>query len=130
MRVPSFYAFSHQSSDSQNFKILPLVLETVSGAIHFLHWLYIFPTHRELLLWRVCSVLVADIPSLFYTYFAFVRVSPPNRGPRCFAALLIFTLPVLVLARLGLLLEAIILFRALPSKAHANVEWTSFIPHI
>ncbi|KAF8517755.1 hypothetical protein BU17DRAFT_76352 [Hysterangium stoloniferum] len=83
------------------------------------------------LLWRVCSILVTIIPGLFAPVFGLVGDwGNSDLCLRTGSALLIAILPVYILARLGLLVGAVISLRALPPKAYANVDWTSFLPHI
>ncbi|KAF8516558.1 hypothetical protein BU17DRAFT_50787 [Hysterangium stoloniferum] len=142
MRVHLVYALAKKRpGEPTKLDIPPLVLGTVFGAIHSIGWFYTFPTHTEALLWRVCSVLGIAIPGLFSIFFGLMSVSGSlleilsdrNLYTWLLARIsvpLIATLPVYILARLGLLVEAVISLRALPSKAYANVEWTSFLPHI
>ncbi|KAF8505041.1 hypothetical protein BU17DRAFT_58091 [Hysterangium stoloniferum] len=141
MRIESWYAFKREIADGP-FKpsIVPPLLGTVFGAIHFIGWFYTFPTHTEALLWLVCSVLITFDQFLFTVWMGFFDlmdvVGYPPRGSRTYLALLWFntftmcTFPAYLLARLGLLVEAFISLRTLPPKAYQNVEWTSFLPHI
>ncbi|KAF8515238.1 hypothetical protein BU17DRAFT_51927 [Hysterangium stoloniferum] len=132
MRVPLLYALA-RDPDYKGTKIdMPSpVLATVFGAIHCVGWSYIFPTNTETLLWRVCSILVTAIPSLCSALFVFLSVIEITENSMFLVLVLLNpTLPVYILARLSLLVEAVISLRALPAKAYANVEWTSFLPHI
>ncbi|KAF8509766.1 hypothetical protein BU17DRAFT_77804 [Hysterangium stoloniferum] len=138
MRVPSLYALPVDTQVGlEKLDILPPVLGTVFGAIHCIAWFYTFPTYTEALLWRVCSILVTTIPGLFSTYFVLVGVFEFDiDGPYypCLQILLFLlpipALPAYILARFGLLVEAVIALRALPPKAYMKVDWTSFLPHI
>ncbi|KAF8508808.1 hypothetical protein BU17DRAFT_56524 [Hysterangium stoloniferum] len=139
MRVPSLYALARdQGGGLRKIDITSAVLGILFGAIHCVGWFYTFPTHVEAHLWRVCSVLVTTIPALFTVLVSLERVFRLHESIEdffdwfleCYIALLIATLPVYILARLCLLVEAIISLRALPPKAYTNVEWTLFLPHI
>ncbi|KAF8511833.1 hypothetical protein BU17DRAFT_77472 [Hysterangium stoloniferum] len=135
MRVPSLYALvSEEENRLTKIDFPSPIVATVFGAIHCIGWFYTFPTHTEAVLWRICSVLVTIIPILFtILYLGFGSLTSEEDVFDWIMWVvegLLMSIPVYILARLGLLVEAVISLRALPPKAYANVEWTSFLPHI
>ncbi|KAF8508095.1 hypothetical protein BU17DRAFT_56908 [Hysterangium stoloniferum] len=133
MRVPSFHALPQDLDEFKGSMASP-ALGTVFGAIHCVGWFYTFPTHTEVLLWRVCSVLVTIIPALYVAYILVEVIGNTRVEDSDFMVFSLFpliaSLLVYILARLSLLLGAVISLRALPPTAYTNVEWTSFLPHI
>ena len=131
-RVPRFWA----NSTGDNAGIADLIMLGVGicfGAIHCIAWRFPFPTHTELLIWRVSSVTITAVPvciPLMYglgiwlylmdfstiRYIVFFSIIP--------AGLLY------IIARVVTLVLALTSLRDLPLGAFDTVHWTTFIPHV
>ena len=131
-RVPRFWANSTRDS-AMTADVIMLGVGICFGAIHCIAWGFPFPTHAELLMWRVSSVAITAVP--FYipmmaglvpwlqnmdfdtindiAYFSF------------FPAGLLY-----IVARAVTLVLALTSLRDLPLGAFDTVHWTTFIPHI
>lgn len=103
------------------------------GAFHCFAWDFSFPSHIEKIMWRAASFAVVAACSLTFVgaYFWFRRRSSGNSKnietlmQRLFPVCLTYTI-----ARIFLLVLAIISLRSLPSSAFETVNWVEFIPHI
>jgi hypothetical protein len=116
----------------------PSILGIAFGAIHCIAWSYVFPSHSELVLWRVSCVAMMVVP-LFSTLVSASTVAQSANGDVEFALLVVFFLCAALLglsawlyiaARIATLVMAFTTLRSLPSEAFAVVDWTTFIPHI
>jgi hypothetical protein len=104
------------------------------GAIHCAGWFFIFPTIIETTVWRVCSGIITGAP-LIPMLMAFLIVINPRILDSDFVGTILSFFVVLsvllyVVARFGLLVEALITLRDLPPSAYDIVTWTTFLPHI
>ena len=135
-KVPRFWA----NSTDREFAIVDTIMVAVGvcfGAIHCIAWHFSFPTHTELLIWRISSIAITAIP--FYILllislaqwlanmdFKFIGVIIG-----VIAALLAFPLGILyILVRVFTLSLALTSLRDLPHGAFDTVHWTTFIPHV
>ena len=96
------------------------------GALHCLAWNAPFPTSKEKLAWRVCSVATTVLPALFVSLFHF--------HDRCNMGITgdIFELLIVVLYVLGratIIVLAFMALRALPADSFQTVNWTGYLPH-
>ena len=139
MRVPTFYA--HDVDGLGPYRYVICINAVAFGAIHCAGWFFVFPSHPEELIWRISSVVIAGVPFILLLYVLFYESYLHASSRSCrkivydiviinLTLTLFFSLPVYILARFFLLVEAFIELRALSPGAHTAVEWTSFLPHI
>ena len=131
IRVPTFYSYYKQLRKKVLVPILTSIVAMLFGGIHCAGWNFPFPSHAELIIWRVSSLIIVIVPSigLLTTVLRAMDVT-----------LIIGTiilnwvmLPGLVIyapARLTLFVEGFIALRHLPRGAYAVVEWTAVLLHM
>ena len=135
-RVPRFWA----NSTDNNAGIADLIMLGVGvcfGAIHCIAWHFLFPTHAELLIWRVSCIAITAVP--FYIPLTFILAEWLNHMDFNNAAdviggiggILIFPASVLyIIAWMFTLVLALTSLRELPPGSYDTVHWTIFIPHV
>ncbi|KDR79755.1 hypothetical protein GALMADRAFT_1360429 [Galerina marginata CBS 339.88] len=133
MHVPNFYA----SADDQGMRgayYLLVSVGTIFGAIHCVGWEFTFPSIIEAKIWRVCSVTITSISLVTFVLGWFglnlLYNGIDGYGPDLVACMLGSFIGWYILARVALLVGAIISLRNLPPPALGVVEWTLSIPHV
>ena len=130
-RVPRFWADGADGAGIADAIVLGVGV--CFGAIHCISWGFSFPTHAELLMWRVSCVAITAVPiyiplGLFLA--AFLVLVMDGHGEA------IYYFPPLsggilyILARAITLVLAFMSLRDLPPGAYETVRWTTFIPHV
>ena len=94
----------------------------VFGAVHCLAWNSTFPTPKERLAWRVCSVATTALPIVGVTDYL------PHWFADKFVA--IFLLILYIIARLTLIALALASLRAAPADVFQTTDWNNIIPHV
>ncbi|KAK0433776.1 hypothetical protein EV421DRAFT_1718183, partial [Armillaria borealis] len=84
------------------------------AAIHCAAWSFSFPSHAEKVLWRTSSLAIGNAK---FDEFASVFFS-------------VLAIAIYIIARVTLIVLALLQFRSLPLLALHTVNWTTFIPHI
>ena len=135
-RVPRFWA----NITGNNAVIADGIMLGVGvcfGAIHCIAWHFSFPTHAELLIWRISCVAITAVP--FYIPFMFgLVVVLMDKGFEIAVniiggiALILLSLAFIlyILARVFTLALAFTSLRDLPHGAFDTVHWTTFLPHV
>ena len=106
--------------------IVPLTLFGIFacgfGALHCLAWNSLFPTWKEQLAWRICSVTTTAAP--FVLFCVLVSLNEGLGG-----SLILIDLIAYVIGRITIIVLAFMSLRALPADAFQTVDWNSYIPH-
>ena len=126
-RVPRFWANS-STNDAANADYIVLGVGVCFGAIHCISWDYSFPTHTELLMWRVSCVAITAVP-IYIPLGIFLG----NRDWFTSWVTAFFSssgVMVFIVARAITLILAFTSLRDLPPGAYQTVHWTTFIPHV
>ena len=131
-RVPKFWANSTEN-DFVTADLIMLGVGICFGAIHCIAWRFSFPTHTELLMWRVSSVAITAVPVYIPLMFALgvwlgnmdFDTADDIAGFSLIPAGLLY-----VIARAVTLVLALTSLRDLPPGAFDTVHWTTFIPHV
>ena len=129
-RVPRFWANTsgtkHEAAISD---AIMLGVGVCFGAIHCIAWVFSFPTHTELVMWRISSVAITAVPIyIFLGYILASCVCSWNYTPE--VILILPPVILYILARAVTLVLAFTSLKDLPSGAYEIVHWTTFIPHI
>lgn len=131
-RVPTFWAGRLEGPTRGRAGGAAAMLAVAFGAIHFVAWLYAFPSQVERILWRVSSITVAAVPVVFIAEAAFiVKVKPPAwYNHLTWYVVLPLGIFTYIAARLMLLVLPFWSLRSLPPNAYEDVWWTTYLPHI
>jgi hypothetical protein len=112
------------------------IIGTAFGAAHFIAWNSEFPSHIELVLWRIsCIAMTTELLILAVACslgdLGEYSETVPATVPFFHLIELFATLALLLylFIRIATLVIAFTTLRALPSGAFETVDWTSFIPH-
>ena len=131
-RVPRFWA----NSTDNNAIIADVIMLGVGicfGAIHCIAWGFPFPTHAELLMWRVSSVAITAIPTYMpLVALLAIRLADMDFDTTAFIlGISLFPAGILyIIARMFTLVLALTSLRELPPGSYDTVHWTTFIPHV
>ncbi|KAK7040665.1 hypothetical protein VNI00_009571 [Paramarasmius palmivorus] len=131
---------SRLKEESFTLYILVYGLTTLFSAIHCIPWNFQFPTHTEQLLWRISAGGLVVLPiglAVILVIFGIIIALVEDRGGNTdflgnvFMAFDAVLLPIAYfVARVILMVLALMELRHLPPSAYQTVEWTTFIPHI
>ena len=133
-RVPRFWADSGRQ-DVNTADGIVLGAGVCFGAIHCIAWFFSFPTHIELLMWRISCVTMTVFPFCMVVVWL-LTLSLGNvdfdvaAGSVGIYILILSTFLMYILARAATLVLAFTSLRGLPRGAYETVHWTTFIPHI
>ena len=136
-RVPRFWANTtndeHLAADA-----IVLGVGVFFGAIHCIAWVFSFPTHTELLMWRISSVAITAVPVYLPLVIALAELlrwmmdlEVEESGTTITVYFAALSGGILyIIARAVTLVLAFTSLRDLPPGAYETVYWTTFIPHV
>ena len=115
--------------------IMTMIVAMLFGGIHCTGWNFPFPSHAELIIWRVSSLIIVIVPCIFLPLLVVVFMEDnPNTTTDIIlmanVGLFLFGIVIYVFARLTLFVEAFIALRYLPPGAYAVVKWTTLLLHM
>jgi hypothetical protein len=126
--LPMFWSGRPDSGYSIIASLSMSLLATGFGGIHFIAWSSEFPSHAELVLWRVACILLTAAPLTPWISAAASMLL------ECmlvvFVPAIILLPPLYIACRAATLLIAFTTLRSLPDAALVDVDWTKFIPHV
>jgi hypothetical protein len=128
--VPTFYAPPIDHHTHLGVRITTVIVAMLFGGIHCAGWNFSFPSHAELIMWRVSSLIIVIVPYTFVTLIVEELVGIDTSSTTVNILFASFGIVIYVLARLTLLVEAFTSLRHLPPGAYAVVEWTALLLHM
>ena len=131
IQVPTFYAPPLKEVNRFFWvRITAIIVAALFGGIHCAGWNFPFPSHAELMIWRLSSLAIIIVPCTFVPTIVerFMGIDTITTAANIF--LLAFGIGIYVVARLILFVEALTSLRHLPPGAYAAVEWTAFLLHM
>ena len=131
IRVPTFYSFYEQLTKRLLVPTLTSTVAMLFGGIHCAGWNFPFPSHAELIIWRVSSLIILIVPSigLLTTVLRAMDVTEII-GTIIMNWVLLPGILIYPLARFTLFVEASIALWHLPPGAYAVVECTALLLHM
>ena len=129
IRVPTFYTSPTDKSPDGLWLPGTIIVAMLFGGIHCAGWNFPFPSHSELIIWRVSSIIIVVVPCTFVSLVV-LAVLDMDAITSISIPLFFFGIVIYVLARLTLFVEAFTALRHLPPGAYAAVEWTSLLLHM
>ena len=126
-RVPKFWS-DGSVGYAMGADVIVVGVGVCFGAIHCIAWDFSFPTHVELLTWRILCVAITTVP----IYMPLITIFLGIGGDTIAGIVFISAFPAFILyilARVFTLALALTSLRDLPTGAFNTVHWTT-IPHV
>ena len=99
------------------------------GALHCLAWNSPFPTSKEKLAWRICSVTTTAFPAVFGLKFCSIEDIDNDLLENVLSIILMLIGVVYIIGRVTIIVLAFMTLRALPADAFQTVSWNNYFPH-
>ena len=133
--LPTFYSpsdndFGGEEDDSGLSTVLIFLVGTLFGGLHCIAWNFYFPTNVELIIWRVCSLIVCSMPTVLFIIGLFLAPDFNDTCENILGACFVTSILLYIAARSVLLVESFISLRNLPLDSLLDLNWSSFIPHL
>lgn len=122
--------FYSEDTGAKPLLVTSSITGALFGAIHCLAWHFRFSSPVEQIMWRIASLgVVGSYAVTFLTILCFDLIGGLD-GPQYRLLPGVLASFVYPIARITLLVLAIISLRSLPRSAFDTVDWVKFAPHI
>ncbi|KAJ6565615.1 hypothetical protein DFH09DRAFT_1157669 [Mycena vulgaris] len=129
--VPSFWAMEWTVDDgTRRAFAMECFVGSIFGTIHCAAWHTDFPSTDEMLMWRVCSLMVTVIPMLLAGLLILGMTLENDMIQKIFGAIFAAVAPIYIIIRLFLIILPFITLHKLPPGAFADVNWSVYVPHL
>ena len=133
-RIPRFWADDQRGEYYSTAVFIVLQVGVCFGAVHCIAWDFLFPTHTELLMWRISSVAITALP-IYIFLMTLLGNWLSNMDFDKSSATVLYVGPLsgcllYIIARMVTLALALTSLRGLPSGAYETVHWTTLLPHV
>ncbi|KAF9566516.1 hypothetical protein CPC08DRAFT_99773 [Agrocybe pediades] len=144
--VPSFYSVPADSSAAYlQMGLASFSAASLFGSIHCIGWSskIVFASHVASLAWRIASVVITASPMVWFLTFVFGYAGDAEgceggcvSEDTCYYLgetglyVSVVTIPVYIVARLVLLVLALVELRNVPTGALASIQWANVLPFI
>ncbi|KAF8175519.1 hypothetical protein K438DRAFT_1847880 [Mycena galopus ATCC 62051] len=138
-QAPMFWSNNPDLAIVARADVITLLVGLLFGAIHCVAWSFPFPSHTEVILWRIsCAVMIAVPVYVSIVGLLYIEAERSNSIVNKLLQKLgiplvlgvIFGGFLYVFARAVTLTLAFTALRSLPPTAYVTVQWTTFIPHV
>jgi hypothetical protein len=134
-KVPTFYSGVPEEKQINISDIITLAIGILFGAIHCLAWNLTFPSHMQLVLWRLSAVAMVGVPFVISAAWGVCKYLSYMRWMDSLDewALAVLLLPLglmYIAARITSIVLAFMTLQCLPPGAYVAIRWTTLIPHI
>lgn len=124
------------------------VVSIIHAAIHVLGWSFPFPSELETMVWRVSSLVLIVVMVIggivpvistqdwfdftFSMLWIWIREAKRQTWvrKRLFNAVVDVAYALYIIARICIMVEVFLAFRAVPEDVYVNAEWIRFWPHL
>lgn len=130
VKVPRFFAGAPSLVEADKVDIVTSIVTILFGAVHCFAWSFHFPSETERLLWRIASLVTTASPIVWTIVYTFALMDDPeDSGPKHISTNTLYSLsaivvPVYLIARIILLVIALLSLRSLSPAAYETVYWT------
>ena len=115
-----------------------LAITVVYGAVHLALWNYAFPSHAEMMLWKISGcTMVAPPVFVVAKYVGRFALSFRWHRPWCFpvffemwSSLSTVYAFLYIFARIFIVVESLLSLRMVPAEVYEGITWADSIPHL
>ncbi|KAF8175516.1 hypothetical protein K438DRAFT_1682463 [Mycena galopus ATCC 62051] len=138
-RAPMFWSNDPDNNIVSRADVITVLVGLLFGTIHCVAWSFPFPSHTEVILWRISCAAMIAVP-VYVSIVGLLVIDErhsnsilpevPDKLAKLMLLGVIFGGFLYIFARAVTLTLAFTTLRSLPPTAYVTVQWTTFIPHV
>lgn len=109
---------------------LTLAFAATFGAIHLTAWDFAFPSRKQLIIWRMASVVLTTAPVIPFSCYLLSRWKENHPLTTVGFATTSMAIHLYITARLGILVLAFVTLRDPDPQVFVEISWTCYIRHL